>query len=99
MVKFIFHLLDLSWAKEFYQDRASSVKVPVANFTLQSLVQLLWENTDLVRSNQRISPTAPSEPLKLIVIFMLATCASKLRLTLSATFPDCHPESVLVLQC
>ncbi|GJW23407.1 hypothetical protein Tco_0034029 [Tanacetum coccineum] len=39
------------WAKEFHQDRASSVKVPVANFTLQSLVQLLWENTDSVRSN------------------------------------------------
>nr|GFB22244.1 hypothetical protein [Tanacetum cinerariifolium] len=53
------------WAKEFHQDRASSVKVPVANFTLQSLVQLLWENTNSVRSNQRISPIAPSEPLKL----------------------------------
>ncbi|GKF33144.1 hypothetical protein Tco_0106344, partial [Tanacetum coccineum] len=54
-----------SWAKEFHQDRASSVKVPVENFTLQSSVQLLRENTDSVRSNQRISPTAPSEPLKL----------------------------------
>ncbi|GJY14699.1 hypothetical protein Tco_0385121 [Tanacetum coccineum] len=32
----------------------------------QSSVQLLRENTDSVRSNQRISPTAPSEPLKLI---------------------------------
>ncbi|GKF68227.1 hypothetical protein Tco_0197906, partial [Tanacetum coccineum] len=53
-------------AKEFHQDRASSVKVPVANFTLQSSVQLLQVNTDSVRSNQRISPTAPSVPLKLI---------------------------------
>nr|GFD52802.1 hypothetical protein [Tanacetum cinerariifolium] len=49
-------------AKEFHQDRASSVKVPVANFTLQSSVQLLWENTDSVRLNQQISPMAPSEP-------------------------------------
>ncbi|GJV15586.1 uncharacterized mitochondrial protein-like protein [Tanacetum coccineum] len=54
MVKFIFHLLDLSWAQEFHQDRASSVKVQVANFALQSSVQLLWENIELVRSNQRI---------------------------------------------
>nr|GEX93581.1 hypothetical protein [Tanacetum cinerariifolium] len=30
-----------------------------------SSVQLLWENTDSVRSNQRMSPSAPSEPLKL----------------------------------
>ncbi|GKG44903.1 hypothetical protein Tco_0494981, partial [Tanacetum coccineum] len=37
--------------KEFYQDRASSTKVPVANFTLQSLIQLLWENTDSSLSN------------------------------------------------
>ncbi|GJS05969.1 hypothetical protein Tco_0362765 [Tanacetum coccineum] len=55
-----------SWVKEFHQDRASLVKVPVANFTLQSSVQLLRENTDSVRSNQQISPKAPSEPLKLI---------------------------------
>nr|GEW75123.1 hypothetical protein [Tanacetum cinerariifolium] len=46
-------------------DRASSVKVPVANFTLQSSIQLLRENTDSVRSKQRMSLTAPSEPLKL----------------------------------
>ncbi|GJR38834.1 hypothetical protein Tco_1214518 [Tanacetum coccineum] len=49
-----------------FEDRASSVKVPVANFTLQSSVQLLWENTNSVSSNQWISPTAPSVPLKLI---------------------------------
>ncbi|GJT87959.1 hypothetical protein Tco_1069676 [Tanacetum coccineum] len=39
------------WAKEFHQDRASSVNVPVANFTLQSSVQLLQENADSVLSN------------------------------------------------
>ncbi|GJT81629.1 hypothetical protein Tco_1055971 [Tanacetum coccineum] len=55
-----------SWAKELHQDRASSVIVPVANFTLQSSVQLLQENTDLVLSNQRMRPIAPSIPLKLI---------------------------------
>ncbi|GKB66445.1 hypothetical protein Tco_0927857 [Tanacetum coccineum] len=37
-----------------HQDRASSDKVPVANFTLQSSVQLLRENTDSVCLNQRI---------------------------------------------
>ncbi|GJR74703.1 hypothetical protein Tco_0087068 [Tanacetum coccineum] len=40
------------WAKEFHQDRASSVKVPVANFTLQSSVQLLPRNMNSVRSNR-----------------------------------------------
>ncbi|GJS69429.1 hypothetical protein Tco_0098095 [Tanacetum coccineum] len=45
-------------------DKASSVKVPVANVTLFSSAHLLRENTDSVRSNQRIRPTAPSVPLK-----------------------------------
>ncbi|GKD72418.1 hypothetical protein Tco_1330700 [Tanacetum coccineum] len=67
------------WVKEFHQDRASSIKVPVANFTLQSSVQSLRENTDSVHSNQLISPTAPSEPLK------LKACASRAAITLSAT--------------
>ncbi|GKA46258.1 hypothetical protein Tco_0739141 [Tanacetum coccineum] len=34
------------WANEFHQDKASSVRVPVENFTLLSSVQLLQENTD-----------------------------------------------------
>nr|GFC88854.1 hypothetical protein [Tanacetum cinerariifolium] len=55
------------WANEFHQDKASSVRVPAANFTLQSSVQLLRENTDSVRLNQRMWPTAPSVPLKLKV--------------------------------
>ncbi|GKG13570.1 hypothetical protein Tco_0350530, partial [Tanacetum coccineum] len=74
--------------KEFHQDRASSVKVPVENFTLQSSIQLQRENTDLVRSNQWISPTAPSEPFKLIVLLAFVTvtsCASRAAVTLSAT--------------
>ncbi|GJV83347.1 hypothetical protein Tco_1523245 [Tanacetum coccineum] len=77
MVKFIFHLLDLSWAKEFHQDRASSVKVPVANFTLQSSVQLLRENTNSVRSNQQIR--ASLGLVVLSVFAMLAACASRAR--------------------
>ncbi|GJZ00410.1 hypothetical protein Tco_0517839 [Tanacetum coccineum] len=56
--------LSYGWAYAFYQDRASSVKVPVANVTLFSSAQLLRENTDSVRSNQRMSLTAPSVPLK-----------------------------------
>ncbi|GKD91016.1 hypothetical protein Tco_1366523, partial [Tanacetum coccineum] len=58
-------LVGEGWANEFHQDKASSVRVPVVNFTLQSLVQLLRRNTDLVRSNQRMRPTTPSVPLKL----------------------------------
>ncbi|GJS22079.1 hypothetical protein Tco_0450711 [Tanacetum coccineum] len=51
------------WANEFHQDKASPVRVPVSNFTLQSLVQLLRRNTDSVRSYERMRPTAPSVPL------------------------------------
>nr|GEY22742.1 hypothetical protein [Tanacetum cinerariifolium] len=60
MVKFIFHLLDLSLGIILlYQ------KLLEFNPDNLSPVQLLQENTDFVRSNQRISPTTPSEPLKL----------------------------------
>ncbi|GJW58480.1 hypothetical protein Tco_0105211, partial [Tanacetum coccineum] len=51
------------WAYAFHQDKASSVRVPVANVTLSFSEHLLRENTDSVRSNQRMSPTAPSVPL------------------------------------
>ncbi|GJZ90151.1 hypothetical protein Tco_0662078 [Tanacetum coccineum] len=61
MVKFIFHLLDLSSGTILlYQ------KLLEFNPGNLSSVQLLRENTHSVRSNQQISPTAPSEPLKLI---------------------------------
>ncbi|GJW91467.1 hypothetical protein Tco_0169020 [Tanacetum coccineum] len=46
------------------RDKASSVKVPVANVTLFSSAHLLRENTDLVCSNQQMRPTSPSVPLK-----------------------------------
>ncbi|GKD26382.1 hypothetical protein Tco_1232596 [Tanacetum coccineum] len=55
------------FGKEFHQDRASSVKVPVANFTLQSLRTVLRKKHEFsFVSNQWIRPTAPSVPLKLI---------------------------------
>ncbi|GKD10094.1 hypothetical protein Tco_1189779, partial [Tanacetum coccineum] len=52
------------WVYAFYQDKASSVKVPVANVTLSSSAHLLRENTDSIRSNQRMRSIAPSVPLK-----------------------------------
>ncbi|GKE37091.1 hypothetical protein Tco_1460496 [Tanacetum coccineum] len=52
--------LSYGWAYEFHQVKASSVRVPVENVTLSSLAHLLRENTDSVRSNQRMRPTAPS---------------------------------------
>ncbi|GJW62517.1 hypothetical protein Tco_0111852 [Tanacetum coccineum] len=51
-------LMIIGWAYAFHQDKASSVKVPVANVTLFSSTHLLQENTDSVCSNQRIRPTA-----------------------------------------
>ncbi|GJX62564.1 hypothetical protein Tco_0295464 [Tanacetum coccineum] len=54
----------IGWAYAFHQDKTLSVRVPIANVTLFSLAQLLRESTDLVRSNERMRPTAPSVPLK-----------------------------------
>ncbi|GJX15745.1 hypothetical protein Tco_0216577 [Tanacetum coccineum] len=54
-----------SWAYAFHQDKASSVRVPVANVTLSSSTHLLRENTDSVRSNQRMRPTAPFRTIKI----------------------------------
>nr|GEU82988.1 hypothetical protein [Tanacetum cinerariifolium] len=52
------------WAYAFHQDKASSVRVTIANVTLFSSAQLLRENTDSVHSNQQMRLTAPSIPLK-----------------------------------
>nr|GFA51956.1 hypothetical protein [Tanacetum cinerariifolium] len=52
------------WAYAFHQNKASSIRVPVANVTLFSSAQLLRENTNSVRSNQQMRPTAPFVPLK-----------------------------------
>ncbi|GKB60991.1 hypothetical protein Tco_0917177 [Tanacetum coccineum] len=62
-----------------------------------SSVQLLQENTDLVLSNQRMRPIAPSIPLKLIGWqLMNSFCASELLVSLSATSFLMLPESWLV---
>ncbi|GKB07178.1 hypothetical protein Tco_0835411 [Tanacetum coccineum] len=108
MVKFVFHLLDPSLGTLLlYQ------KLLEFNPGNLSSVQLLRENTNSVRSNQRISLIAPSELLKLIgwqlmnslylhflatgdylsPVFLLvlsafaiiADCASRAAVTLSAT--------------
>ncbi|GJX63500.1 hypothetical protein Tco_0296400 [Tanacetum coccineum] len=42
------------WAYAFHQDKASLVRVPVENVTLSFSAHLLRENTDSVRSNQRM---------------------------------------------
>ncbi|GKF23162.1 hypothetical protein Tco_0075484 [Tanacetum coccineum] len=47
----VIRYLHWSWAYAFHQDKASSVKVPVAKVTLFSSAHLLQENTDSVRSN------------------------------------------------
>nr|GEX68008.1 hypothetical protein [Tanacetum cinerariifolium] len=56
------------------------------SFVITVFGTVAWENTDSVHSNQRMSPTAPSVPLKLKGSFaMLAACASRAVTTLSAT--------------
>ncbi|GJV49217.1 hypothetical protein Tco_1439429 [Tanacetum coccineum] len=63
-----------------YSDMALSVKVPVANAILFSSAQLLQENTDSVRSNQRMRSTAPSVRVPVgitITLAMAAVCASR----------------------
>ncbi|GJZ60579.1 hypothetical protein Tco_0616395 [Tanacetum coccineum] len=39
-------IFNVSWAYAFHQDKASLVRVPIANVTLSSLAHLLRENTD-----------------------------------------------------
>ncbi|GJU26166.1 hypothetical protein Tco_1164787 [Tanacetum coccineum] len=56
------------WACAFHQDKASSVKVPVANVTLFSLAHLLRENTDSVRVSVQV--------VGITSLTMAAVCAS-----------------------
>ncbi|GJU19101.1 reverse transcriptase domain-containing protein [Tanacetum coccineum] len=81
MFHYLLHLpLGYGWAYAFHQDKASSVKVPVANVTLFSLAQLLRENTDSIRVS-----------LGLVFLFglsafaIVAACASRAVATLSTT--------------
>ncbi|GKG03789.1 hypothetical protein Tco_0314176, partial [Tanacetum coccineum] len=43
--------IPLGWVYAFHQDKASLVRVPVANVTLSSSAHLLRENTDSVRGS------------------------------------------------
>ncbi|GJU30153.1 hypothetical protein Tco_1173742 [Tanacetum coccineum] len=52
--------LHWSWAYAFHQDKASSVKVPVANVTLFSSAHLLRENTDSFHVCYYGVPVGPS---------------------------------------
>ncbi|GJR25925.1 hypothetical protein Tco_1102157 [Tanacetum coccineum] len=72
-------------ANEFHHDKASSVRVPVANFTLLSSVQLLWENTDSVHFLATGVPLCLVFLLVSSVFVMVAACASRVTATLLAT--------------
>ncbi|GJS75558.1 reverse transcriptase domain-containing protein [Tanacetum coccineum] len=70
----VFH----GWAYAFHQDKASLVRVPVANVTLTSLAHLLRENTDSVRSNQRMRNSLyQCFLLGLSAFAMVVACASR----------------------
>ncbi|GKB89332.1 hypothetical protein Tco_0961604, partial [Tanacetum coccineum] len=68
------------WAYAFHQDKASSVRVPVANVTLFSSVHFLRENTDSVRVL-----VGPVFLLGLLVPAIVAAYASRAAVTLSTT--------------
>ncbi|GJX72128.1 hypothetical protein Tco_0309299 [Tanacetum coccineum] len=70
--------IPMGWAYAFHQDKASSVKVPVANATLFSSAQLLRENADSVRSNERMRISlGPVFLLGLSAFAMASACASR----------------------
>ncbi|GKE17532.1 hypothetical protein Tco_1425109 [Tanacetum coccineum] len=52
--------IPIGWAYAFHQDKASSVRVPVANVTLFSSAYLLRENTDSIHLNQRMRSSSRS---------------------------------------
>ncbi|GJW08519.1 hypothetical protein Tco_1570942 [Tanacetum coccineum] len=66
----------IGWAYAFHQDKASLDRVLVANVTLSSSAHLLRENTNSVRSNQRMRNFSRSVfLLKLLEFAMAAACA------------------------
>ncbi|GKA27362.1 hypothetical protein Tco_0713530 [Tanacetum coccineum] len=71
--------LVFGWAYAFHQDKASSVKVPVANVTLFSSAHLLRENTDSG------VPIGPVFLLGLLALAIVAAYASRAAVSLSAT--------------
>ncbi|GKA59742.1 hypothetical protein Tco_0759055 [Tanacetum coccineum] len=73
------------WAYAFHQDKASSVRVPVANVTLFSSAQLLRENTDSFPIFATGVPVGLVFLLGLLVLAIIAAYASRAAATLSAT--------------
>ncbi|GJR98095.1 hypothetical protein Tco_0270269, partial [Tanacetum coccineum] len=73
------------WAYAFHQDKASSVKVPVANVTLFSSAYLLRENTDSFPVFAIGVPIGLVFLLGLLVPAIVAAYASRAAVTLSAT--------------
>ncbi|GKE56952.1 putative reverse transcriptase domain-containing protein, partial [Tanacetum coccineum] len=65
------------WACAFHQDKASSVKVPVANVTLSSLAHLLQENTDSFPLFATGISLGPVFLLGLSEFAMATACASR----------------------
>ncbi|GJS58859.1 hypothetical protein Tco_0653643 [Tanacetum coccineum] len=74
-----------SWAYAFHQDKASSVRVPVANVTLFYSTHLLRENTDSFPLFAIGVPIGPLFLLGLLVPAIVTACASRAAMTLSAT--------------
>ncbi|GKB07813.1 hypothetical protein Tco_0836097, partial [Tanacetum coccineum] len=74
-----------SWAYAFHQDKASSVRVLVANVTLFSLAHLLRENTDSFPVFTTGVQVGPVFLFGLLVLAIVAACASRVAVTLSAT--------------
>nr|GEX58310.1 hypothetical protein [Tanacetum cinerariifolium] len=65
-------------AYAFHQDKASLVRVPVANVTMSSSAHLLRENTDSIRSDQRMRVSLDLRfLLGLLVFAMVAASASR----------------------
>ncbi|GKE60362.1 hypothetical protein Tco_1510729, partial [Tanacetum coccineum] len=73
------------WENEFHHDKASSVRVPVANFTFQSSLQLLRRNTDSLHFLATRAYLGPVFLLVLSAFAMVADCASRAAETLTAT--------------
>ncbi|GJW30327.1 hypothetical protein Tco_0047202 [Tanacetum coccineum] len=67
----------ISWAYAFHQDKASSVRVPVANVTLSSSAHLLRENTDSFPVFAIRVPVGPVFLLGLLALAIDAACAFK----------------------
>ncbi|GJY81951.1 hypothetical protein Tco_0494702 [Tanacetum coccineum] len=65
------------WAYAFHQDKASLVRVPVANVTLSSSAHLLRENTDSFPLFAIGISLGPVFLLGLSAIAMAATCVSR----------------------